>query len=87
MDRPFLATKLYVPAPRRGFVARPRLREKLRHGADAGLTLVSAPAGFGKTALLAEWIATTDGQDRSVAWLSLEAADSEPAAFWGYVAT
>jgi LuxR family maltose regulon positive regulatory protein len=87
MDRPFLATKLYVPAPRRSFVARPRLREKLRTGADSGLTLVSAPAGFGKTALLADWIATTAGNDRSVAWLSLDAGESEPAALWGYVAT
>ncbi|WP_255770575.1 LuxR C-terminal-related transcriptional regulator [Pseudarthrobacter sulfonivorans] len=82
MKRSLVATKLYVPAPRRGFVARPRLREKLRLGAECGLTLVSAPAGFGKTALLADWLA---GEDRRVAWLSLDPADSEPASFWSYV--
>ncbi|MGO4186445.1 LuxR C-terminal-related transcriptional regulator [Pseudarthrobacter sp. TAF60_1] len=86
MKRSLIATKLYVPAPRRGFVARPRLREKLRVGAESGLTLVSAPAGFGKTALLADWLGAAGG-DGSVAWLSLEPADSEPASFWSYVVT
>jgi LuxR family maltose regulon positive regulatory protein len=87
MKRSMIATKLYVPAPRRGFVARPRLREKLRLGAESGLTLVSAPAGFGKTALLADWLGAAAGEDRSVAWLSLDPADSEPASFWTYVVT
>ncbi|MDE8668069.1 LuxR C-terminal-related transcriptional regulator [Pseudarthrobacter sp. H3Y2-7] len=85
MKRSMIATKLYVPAPRRGFVARPRLREKLRRGAESGLLLVSAPAGFGKTALLADWLGAA-GEGRRVAWLSLEPADSEPATFWTYVA-
>jgi ATP/maltotriose-dependent transcriptional regulator MalT len=48
---------------------------------------VSAPAGFGKTTLLAEWLGGTPGEDRSVAWLSLDPADNEPAAFWKYVVT
>ncbi|MET4147345.1 LuxR C-terminal-related transcriptional regulator [Arthrobacter sp. UYCo732] len=87
MKRSIAATKFYVPAPRRGFVARPRLREKLRLGAESVLTLVSAPAGFGKTALLADWLAEAAGPDRCVAWLSLDPADSEPAAFWSCVAT
>ena len=52
-----LETKLYVPKSRRGLVARPRLSERLDRGAAAKLTLVSAPAGFGKTTLLAEWLA------------------------------
>jgi LuxR family maltose regulon positive regulatory protein len=82
-----MATKLYVPAPRRGFVARPRLREKLGLGADSGLTLLSAPAGFGKTALLADWFGEASGQDRCVAWLSLDPADSDPASFWTCVVT
>jgi LuxR family maltose regulon positive regulatory protein len=86
MERSMIATKLYVPAPRRGFVARPRLREKLRLGAECGLTLVSAPAGFGKTALLADWLGAT-GEDRRAAWLSLDPADSEAASFWSYVVT
>ncbi len=55
MTRPLVATKLYVPRPRRGVVVRPRLLDRL--GDDARLTLVSAPAGFGKTTLLAAWLA------------------------------
>jgi LuxR family maltose regulon positive regulatory protein len=86
MKRSMIATKLYVPAPRRGFVARPRLREKLRLGAECGLTLVSAPAGFGKTALLADWLGAP-AEDRRVAWLSLDPADSEAASFWSYAVT
>jgi len=82
-----MATKLYVPKLRRGLVARPRLLERLGRGAEARLTLVSAPAGFGKTTLLAEWLGETPGEDRSVAWLSLDPADNEPASFWTYVVT
>ncbi|MFC5830036.1 LuxR C-terminal-related transcriptional regulator [Nonomuraea insulae] len=51
------------------------------------LTLVSAPAGFGKTTLLAEWLDETAGEDHSVAWLSLGPEDSDPASFWTYVVT
>src|ERR687896_1062114 len=87
MTRPTLATKLYVPKPRRGLVTRPRLRERLRRAAEAKLTLVSAPAGFGKTTLLAEWLGNTTGEAHTVAWLSLDPADNEPASFWTYVAT
>ena len=57
MASPLLETKLYVPRPRRGLVARPRLSERLSRGAESKLTLISAPAGFGKTTLLAEWLA------------------------------
>jgi LuxR family maltose regulon positive regulatory protein len=85
MARPMIATKLFVPRLRGGLVARPRLRERLRRGAESKLTLVSAPAGFGKTTLLAEWLGEQSGNDRRVAWLSLEAADREPASFWTYV--
>ena len=56
--RPLLETKLYVPRPRRGLVARPRLGERMSRGVESKLTLVSAPAGFGKTTLLAEWLAS-----------------------------
>ena len=48
---------------------------------------MSAPAGFGKTTLLAEWLDETPGDDRCVAWLSLDPADNEPASFWTYVVT
>jgi len=82
-----IATKLYVPKVRRGLVARPRLSERLRGGAEARLTVVSAPAGFGKTTLLAEWLGETPGTDLSVAWLSLDPSDNEPSSFWAYVVT
>jgi LuxR family maltose regulon positive regulatory protein len=82
-----IATKLYVPKLRRGLVTRPRLRVRLRRGAGSRLTLVSAPAGFGKTTLLAEWLAEAPGEDRSVAWLSLDPSDNEPASFWTGVVT
>ena len=85
MARPLIATKLFVPMLRRGLVRRPRLHERLRRGAVARLTLVSAPAGFGKTTLLTDWLGETPDDDRSVAWLSLDAADSDPSSFWTYV--
>ena len=87
MARPLIATKLFVPRLRPGLVARPRLLERLRAGVGSTLTLVSAPAGFGKTTLLAEWLDAEASADRSVAWLSLDAADSDPAAFWTGVVT
>ena len=78
MARPLVATKLYVPRLRPGVVARPRLLDRLGGGR---LTLVSAPAGFGKTTLLASWLAQAE-DGRSVAWLSLDASDEDPASFW-----
>jgi LuxR family transcriptional regulator, maltose regulon positive regulatory protein len=78
-----LATKLYAPRPRPGFLARPRLLELLNEGTAGALTLVYAPAGFGKTSLLGDW--ARRGR-RPVAWLSLDAGDSDPARFWRYVA-
>ena len=56
-----LATKLYIPKWRSGLVSRPRLIAQLRQEAERKLTLVTAPAGFGKTTLLAEWLAATSG--------------------------
>jgi LuxR family maltose regulon positive regulatory protein len=78
-----LATKLHVPRPRPGFLARRRLLERLTEGTAHELTLVCAPAGFGKTSLLGDWVRR--GQQR-VAWLSLDGGDSDPARFWRYVA-
>ncbi len=88
MPAPLLETKFYVPSSRRGLVHRPRLSEGLDRGAESKLMLVSAPAGFGKTTLLAEWLtagpaAPTD--ERSAAWLSLDRGDNDPATFWTYV--
>jgi LuxR family maltose regulon positive regulatory protein len=85
MASPLVQTKLYVPKLRRSLVARPRLSGRLRQGADSRLLLISAPAGFGKTTLLAEWLAATP--ERSVAWLSLEESDRQPASYWTYVIT
>ena len=77
-----LATKLHVPRPQPGFVPRPRLAAALDEGLARQLVLVCAPAGSGKTVLLADW-AGRDG--RLVAWLSLDAADNDPARFWRHV--
>src|SRR5215469_10223412 len=76
-----LATKLHVPWPVPGFVPRRRLVEALGEGLARGRVLVCAPAGFGKTALLADW-ARSSG--RLVAWLGLDGGDSDPARFWRY---
>ena len=85
---PLLETKLYLPGSPRGLVPRPRLSERLDRGAASPLMLVSAPAGFGKTTLLAEWLAAGPAaptDERSVAWLSLDPDDNDAAAFWTYV--
>ena len=84
MPAPILATKLYIPPSRRRVVVRPRLIERLNEGLVAGtkLTLVSAPAGFGKTTLIGEWVA---GCGRPVAWLSLDEGDSDPRRFLTYL--
>jgi LuxR family maltose regulon positive regulatory protein len=81
---PILATKLYIPPSRRRIVLRPRLVERLNEGLAAGhrLTLVSAPAGFGKTSLVGGWVA---GCGRPVAWLSLDDGDSDPSRFLAYL--
>ncbi len=71
---PLLATKLYIPPVRPELVSRPRLIERLNAGLDRKLTLVSAPAGFGKTTLLSAWVA---GIDRRAAWLSLDEGDND----------
>jgi LuxR family transcriptional regulator, maltose regulon positive regulatory protein len=78
-----LATKLHIPRTRRGFVVRPRLVDRVAQAEGGELTLVCAPTGFGKTALLADW-ARRD--PRPVAWLSLDDADNDPARFWRHVA-
>jgi LuxR family maltose regulon positive regulatory protein len=74
-----LATKLRAPPSQPGFAPRPRLVERLDKGLARGLILVCAPAGSGKTALLADW---AHHSQRPVAWLSLDAGDNDPARFW-----
>ena len=80
---PLLETKLAAPRPQRHLVSRPRLLAELARGAESKLTLLSAPAGFGKTTLLAEWLATASHERWSTAWLSLDPADDRPGiSFW-----
>ena len=79
-----LATKLHVPHLQPVFVPRPRLVEGLDEGLARGLVLVCAPAGFGKTALLADW--ARRGK-RPVAWLSLDTGDNDLTRFWRHAAT
>lgn len=83
MPAALLLTKLYIPIPRPKRILRNRLIERLNEGlcANRKLTLISAPAGFGKTTLVSEWIA---GCDRPVAWLSLDEGDNDPARFLNY---
>jgi LuxR family maltose regulon positive regulatory protein len=84
MSTPVLATKLYVPSPRPKVVLRPRLIERLNEGLHRKLTLISAPAGFGKTTLLGEWSASCQ---RPAAWLSLDKGDNDPTRFLAYLIT
>ncbi len=65
-------------------MARSRLTERLSRAGESALTLVSAPAGFGKTTLLTDWLAAAPGDGRISAWLSLDHSDNDPALFWAY---
>src|SRR3982074_3840554 len=76
-----LPTKVCVPRRRGPTVPRPRLSAQLSRGIDARLTLVSAPAGFGKTTLVAAWLASAAPCDRLTAWLSLDQNDNDPTGF------
>jgi LuxR family maltose regulon positive regulatory protein len=86
-DVPLLTTKLYIPPIRPELVPRPHLIERLNAGLHRKLTLISAPAGFGKTTLLSEWTSgrvSESPNERAVAWLSLDEGDNDPARFWTY---
>jgi LuxR family maltose regulon positive regulatory protein len=82
---PLLETKFHLPRPRRGLVPRPRLSDRLSSSGESALTLVSAPAGFGKTTLLTEWLAAGGEEGQAAAWLSLDQRDNDPALFWTYL--
>ncbi|HZR45011.1 MAG TPA: transcriptional regulator, partial [Ktedonobacteraceae bacterium] len=86
---PLLAPKLLLPRLYTSLVERPRLLVLLDAGMERKLTLVSAPAGFGKTTLVRQWIAdrSTHQHLPPVAWVSLDAGDNDPVRFWRYVIT
>ncbi len=81
LSTPLLNTKLYIPPVRSNLVPRPRLVERLESGLDRKLTLISAPAGFGKTTLLSEWL---HHRKRSAAWISLDSGDNDLVRFLAY---
>jgi LuxR family maltose regulon positive regulatory protein len=90
--REILHTKLSIPPARANLVSRPRLIERLNGGLSRRMSLISAPAGFGKTTVVSEWVADLgpavlgDGSDREgVAWVSLDEGDSDPALFLTYM--
>ena len=86
MSTQILATKLYIPPPPPKVVARPRLIEQLNDGLSTrrSVTLISAPAGFGKTTLITEWVISCG---RPAAWLSLDEGDNDPTRFLTYFIT
>lgn len=77
-----LRTKLYIPPLRSGWVSRPRLVKRLDEGLGRKLTLISAPAGFGKTTLLVDWI---HRHKIPAAWFSVDKGDNDPLHFLTYV--
>jgi LuxR family transcriptional regulator, maltose regulon positive regulatory protein len=85
MGSPLLETKLYRPRSPRGLVPRPRLGSRLDLVTASKLTLISAPAGFGKTTLLADWLTARAFPETSLAWLSLDRDDNHPSTFWTYL--
>ncbi len=81
-ERLLLVTKLAMPPVRSDLVARPRLTNQLYIGVQRPLTLIAAPAGFGKTTLLSSWLEQASLRS---AWLSLEQDDDDLTRFWSYV--
>jgi LuxR family transcriptional regulator, maltose regulon positive regulatory protein len=79
-----ISTKLHVPRMRSGVVSRPRLVARLVGGRERRLALLCAPAGWGKTTLLSEWLASPE-EPRQFAWVSLDPADADAVRFWSYV--
>src|ERR1700682_1467531 len=83
MSSDLLLPKLTSPQLRAAFVSRPRLVHRIGSPKRGNITLITAPAGYGKTTLLAEWCSR---QKIQMAWLSLDAAHNDPVLFWQYVA-
>lgn len=95
MPDSFLSTKLLIPPTRANLVNRPRLTQRLNDGLSYKLTLISAPAGFGKTTIVSSWIdnlnapiveqGVQDYMRVEAAWVSLDERDNDPGLFWHYV--
>jgi LuxR family maltose regulon positive regulatory protein len=85
LQEQLLATKFLPSAPSRPLIPRPRLFALLNEGIERPLTLVSAPAGFGKTSLLESWVNTLPSGNFQVAWVSLDETDNDVMRFWKYV--
>ena len=79
-----LATKFFIPSPSHTLILRPRLTAQLSASLEHKLTLVSAPAGFGKTTLLSAWVQALPPGNPYVAWVSLDEGDNDPLRFWEY---
>ena len=91
MSSPILVTKLFIPTTRPELVPRPRLIEQLNEGIHRKLTIISAPAGFGKTTLVTEWLDNIQAGDpkanlsqNKISWLSLDEGDNDPKRFLTY---
>src|SRR6266567_1640022 len=80
-----LATKFFIPSSSHALIPRLRLIELLNMSLECPLTLVSAPAGFGKTTLLSTWVQSLLPERSRIAWVSLDEGDNEPVLFWMYV--
>ncbi len=85
IESPLLDAKFAVPSHTVALVARPRLLDRLDSGVQRPLTLVSAPAGTGKTVLVSSWGAVHRAGGAAVAWISLEPGDERPGIFWSHV--
>ena len=80
-----LATKFFVPVASGTLISRPRLTALLDESLKRPFTLVSAPAGFGKTTLLSAWVQSLPASNPYVAWVSLDDEDNDPQLFWAYI--
>lgn len=83
---PLLTTKFFIPSVRPEHISRPRLVEQLTKGLDRKMSLISAPAGFGKSMLVSEWISAlaSTKTEPKIAWISLDESDNDPARFLSY---
>ena len=87
LEDQLLATKFFIPFSSHALILRPRLLTLLSRSFEYPLTMISAPAGFGKTTLLSNWVQSLPPERARIAWVSLDEGDNEPVLFWRYVLT